>query len=131
VDGKWATGQPLHARGVYEWGLGKKVLKGQTWVRDGDKEYQRYESVFAWHPEKKSLYEISFAVDGSISEVLIESTDANTLRVGWVPFRPDKPQPVRQVIQFLDNDHFRWVAELQQGGEWKPLIDATWKRTRK
>src|SRR5579871_5442608 len=79
VDGKWAAGEPLHARGVYAWGLGKKILKAQTWVRDGDREYQRYESVLTWHPEKKSLYEITFAFDGSISEVLMASKDQDTL----------------------------------------------------
>ena len=60
-------------------------------VRDADKENQRYESVMAWHPEKKALYEITFAFDGAISEYLIESKDADTLHIGWEPFRADKP----------------------------------------
>ena len=38
-------------------------------------ESERYDAVMAWHPEKKSLYEITFAYDGSISEVLMESKD--------------------------------------------------------
>jgi len=63
VDGKWSDGQPLRARGVYQWGLGKKIMTAKTFVGDGDKEYQRYESVMAWHPEKKSLFQISFAFD--------------------------------------------------------------------
>jgi hypothetical protein len=131
VDGKWSSGEPLHARGVYQWGLDKKILKAQTWVRNGDQEYQRYESVLAWHPEKKSLYEITFSFDGGISEVLVETKDRDTLHIGWAPFRADKPQTVRQVIKFLDNDHFRWVAEIKQGTEWQQIIDATWKRVKK
>jgi hypothetical protein len=128
VDGKWSDGNSLHARGVYEWGLGKTILKAKTFVRDGDKEYQRYESVLAWHPEKKGLYEISFAFDGAISEYLIESKDADTLHFGWEPFHADKPSKVRQVIKFVDKDHFRWTVTLKDGDEWKQLIEATWKR---
>jgi hypothetical protein len=128
VDGKWANGESLHARSVYEWGLAKKILKARTYVMNGDKEYQRYEGVLAWHPEKMSLFEISFSFDGSISEYLIESTDKDTLRIGWQPFNPDKPPRVRQVLKFLDKDSFQWTVSLKDGDDWKPLIDATWKR---
>jgi len=57
VEGQWSTGEKLQARGVYQWGLGKKILKVQTFVMNGDKEYQRYESIMAWHPKKKCLYD--------------------------------------------------------------------------
>src|SRR5437016_7442244 len=50
VDAKWSDGSELHGRSVYEWGLGGKILKARTFVKDGDKEYQRYESTMAWHP---------------------------------------------------------------------------------
>jgi hypothetical protein len=128
VDGKWSDGSPLHARGVYAWGLGKHILTAKTFVQDGKKEYQRYEGVMAWHPEKKSLFQISFAFDGSLTETLIESKDKDTLHLGWTPFAEGKPSKVRQVIRFLDNDRFQWVVSLQEGDGWKQLIDATWKR---
>jgi hypothetical protein len=131
VDGKWSNGQGLHARGVYEWGLGKKILKAQTFVRNGDREYQRYESILAWHPERKCLFEITFAYDGAYTEVLVEAVDRDTLHIGWTPYHAGKPSKVRQTLQFLDDDHFRWVVQAQDGGQWKQLIDATWKRTRK
>ena len=104
MEGKWSNGQALHARSIYTWGLGKKILKAQTFVMDGQREYQRYEGVLAWHPEKKSLFEISFAFDGSLSEVLIESKDRDTLLIGWQPFHPDRPSKVRQTLKFLDQD---------------------------
>ena len=129
VDGKWSDGATLHARSVYTWGLGKKILKAQTFVMDGKREYQRYEGVLAWHPEKKSLFEISFAFDGSLSEYLIECADKDTFRIGWAPFSPDKPGRVRQVLKFLDNDRFQWVVQVKDGDNWKQIIDATWKRS--
>jgi hypothetical protein len=130
VDGKWADGAALHARTVYTWGLAKKIVHAKTFVMDGDKEYQRYEGVMAWHPEKKSLYQVSFAFDGSVTEVLMETKDKDTLNIGWTPFAEGKPSKVRQVIRFLDNDRFQWTVALQDGEQWKQLIDATWKRKR-
>jgi hypothetical protein len=128
VDGKWSDGSSLHARSVYTWSLGKKIMTAKTFVRNGDKEYQRYEGVLSWHPQKKSLFQISFSYDGSITETLIESKDANTLHIGFVPFTPGKPSPVRQVLRFLDNDRFQWTVSLKDGDGWKQLIHATWKR---
>jgi hypothetical protein len=46
VEGKWADGDSLKARSVYEWGLGKKILRARTYVMNGDKEYQRYEGFW-------------------------------------------------------------------------------------
>jgi hypothetical protein len=126
VDGRWADGSSLHARSVYEWGLNKRILKARTYVKDGEKEYQRYESVLAWHPDKKLLFEISFAFDGALSEYVVETAGKDTLRIGWTPFAADKPSRARQVIKFLDKDHFRWTVSLKEGDGWKQLIEAVW-----
>ena len=128
VEGQWSSGDKLQARGVYEWGLGKKILKARTFVGTGDKEYQRYESIMTWHPKKKCLYEITFAYDCNISEVVIEPKDRDTLLIGYTPFHADQPQNVRQVLKFKDNDHFVWTVLLKQGEEWKQIIEATWER---
>jgi hypothetical protein len=128
VDGKWSDGSRLRGRAVYEWGLGKKILRTKSFVMDGDREYQRYEGIFAWHPEKKSLYHVSFAFDGGMTETLVDVMDKDTLHLGWTPFVKDRPQAVRQTIRFLDDDRFGWVVELKKGDKWVQLIDATWKR---
>jgi hypothetical protein len=128
VEGQWSSGDKLRARGVYEWGLGKKILKARTFVMNGDKEYQRYESIMAWHPKKKCLYEITFAFDGHIGEVVIEPKDSDTFHIGYTPFQADEPSNVRQILKFKDKDHFQWIVSMKQGEEWKQLIDATWER---
>jgi hypothetical protein len=128
VEGKWSDGQTLLARTVYEWGLNKKLMKASTFVKDGKKEYQRYEGILAWHPEKKSLFQISFAFDGSISEVLMHAKDKDTYQIGFEPFTAGKPTKVRQTLRFLDNDRYQWQVFIQEGTDWKQIIDATWKR---
>jgi hypothetical protein len=128
VDGKWSSGDELHARAVYEWRLGKKIMTARTFVRDRGKEYQRYESILAWKPELKSLFQISFAFDGTITEVLVEPKGKDTLNIGFTPFTPNRESKVRQVIRFLDNDRFQWTVSLKAGDNWQQIIDATWKR---
>ena len=128
VEGQWSDGNKLRARGVYEWGLNHKILKAKTFVMNGEKEYQRYESIMAWHPRKKCLYQISFTYDGGISEVLMEPKDSDTIHVGFTPFHTDQPANIRQVLKFKDKDHFVWTVRMKQGDEWKQLIEATWVR---
>jgi len=100
-------------------------MKAKTFVTDGDREYQRYEAVMAWHPEKKCLYEVSFAFDGSVSEYRVDPKDRDTLHVASSRFREASRPNVRQIITFLDNDSYRWVILLKQGEEWKQIMDAT------
>ena len=126
VEGKWSNGDPLKARGVYEWGVGKKIISAKIFVTDKGKEYQRYESIMAWHPEKKSLYEITFSFDGSISEVLLDAKEKDAIHIGFTPFNKEKPDKLRQILRFTDKDHFVWTVSLQQGEQWTQIIEATW-----
>jgi hypothetical protein len=128
VQAKWSSGDSLEARGDYGWSLGKRILVTKTFVKDGGKEYQRYEGIMTWHPEKKSLYQVSFAYDGTISETLIEIKDKDTLQVGFKPFAEGKPSPVRQILRFLNHDAFQWTVLVNDGKEWQQIMDATWKR---
>jgi hypothetical protein len=131
VEGKWSDGTPLHARSVYTLGLNNKILTGRTFVTDPKKgEYQRYEGVMAWHPKKKSLFEISFAFNGEISEVLYDVVDKDTLHIGYRPFNEGDAQRVRQIIHFTGDDAFVWTVLLKQGDDWSKLIEATWHRKR-
>jgi hypothetical protein len=128
VEGKWAGGNALKARGVYDWSLEKKIISTKTFVMDKGKEHQLYQGIMAWHPKKKSLYLISFASDGQISEVIMETKEKDTIHIGYTPFHADQPQPVRQTLRFTDKDHFVWTVELKKGEEWTQLIQATWVR---
>jgi hypothetical protein len=131
LDGKWSDGNELHARAVYEFRLGGKILAARTFVKNGDSEYQRYESTMAWHPRKECLYEISFAFDGALTEHRIESKDDDTLLIDFTPFDAANPGKVRQTLHFVDRDHHTWKVELKSDSGWQTLIDATWVRKSK
>jgi hypothetical protein len=131
VHGKWNNGEELHARNVYEWGLGNKIVKSKTFVKTDKGEYQRYDAVMAWHPLKKSLFIISFSFDGTMTENLIEPKDADTFHIGFTPFHEGESSKVRQIIHFKDRDHFTWQVLLQNDKDWQEIITATWERKTK
>jgi hypothetical protein len=128
VDGKWSNGEALHARTIYEWRLGKKIMVTRTFVQDGKKEYQRYEGILAWHPQKKTQFQISFAYDGSMTESIVAPKGPDTLNLGFTPFALGQEPKVRQTLHFLDKDRFQWTVQLKMGDNWQQIIDATWKR---
>lgn len=132
VDGKWSDGSELHARAVYTRGVNNKIIVGKTFVKDPAKgEYQRYEGILAWHPKKKSLYEVSFAYNGDISEVLIDQPDKDTLHFGYRPFNDGDPAKVRQIIHFTGDDAFVWTVSLKTDSGWNKIMEATWHRKAK
>jgi hypothetical protein len=132
VDGKWSDGTVLHARATSAWGVNKKIIVEKMFVKDADKgEYQRYEGIMAWHPKKKSLFDISFVYSGEISEVLIDVADKDTLHIGYRPFHEGEPSNVRQIVHFIGNDAYEWTVLLKQGNDWTKIIQATWHRKAK
>lgn len=128
VDGRWSNGEELHARATYFWGLNKQIIQAKNWVRDGDKEYQRYETVMAWHAAKKSLVILSFPYNGGVWENRVEPANDDGLHIGWAPYNEGDSPSLRQTISFKGKDAFLWKVEGKQDGAWKPLIEATWKR---
>lgn len=132
IDAKWDSGQPLKARAIYSRELGGKHLRTQTFVKKDDgSEYQRYEGVMTWHPRRKSLVIYSFAYDGSVQENLAQTDDGKTFRVGFTPYDPGAPNPVRQTLTLVSPDAFDWTVEMRVGDsdQWQRLIKAQWKRT--
>jgi hypothetical protein len=128
IDGRWDSGEELHARSIYEWGLNKKFVKARTFVNNRGVDYQRYEAIFGFDPAKKSLYEVSFSFDGRMSEYTIEPKDASTLQIGWSPFGNGETPRIRQTIQFQDDNTFTWTVWMKDKGDWKRLIEGTWRR---
>lgn len=129
THGKWAQGGELHARGIYTWGLNRKLMHSKTFVKD-DKmgEYQRYEGVFYYKPQYKRVQMLEVAFNGALSESVLEVPDSNTLKFGYTDVSADKPSKVRQLITFTDNDTFVWKVELQSKEGWQQIIEATWRR---
>ncbi len=129
IDATWVDGSPLHARCEYRWGLNRKFLVCKTFVSAGTGEYQRYESIMAWHPEKKSLVSVDLAYNGQFSETVVELVDKHTLRQGYTDYIPGHASPARQEISFVDNDRHTWKVWVKDGsGEWSTIMDGMFVR---
>lgn len=133
VEGAWTSGDKLRARAIYSWGIGKKFIDGATFVIDNDtgKEYQRYDAVMGWHPEKRSLFQTSYAYDGSIGSGLFDASTKGVIRIGYTPFEGTEEPKIRQDLTFKGEEVFTWHVMMKnaQGG-WDTLIEADWKRVK-
>ncbi len=130
VHGTWSTGEPLHARTIYEIGVGGKFIRARTYaLRSDGTEYQRYESILGWNADAASLTFTSYTYNGSVTEGTITPTDADTLSYEWTKGSPSASGTIGQTIEFLSNDEARWIAWLEAEEGKQQLLDATWKRT--
>src|SRR5947207_2337234 len=64
INATWAGGNPLQARAVYEWGVGKKFVNAKTFVTTEKGEYQRYETIFGVKDGKLTAW--GFVFDGHV-----------------------------------------------------------------
>lgn len=128
IDATWEGGEPLKARNTAEWALDGKHLKWATYVNAPTGEYKRYEGFMTWNAQKKSLVEYSFAVTGEVSELRVSTDDLKTYRFGFSALPGNAEGKLRQTIQFLDADSYRWTAEFSGADGWKPIIDGVWRR---
>lgn len=133
VEGAWTSGDKLKARAVYSWGIGKKFIDAETFVINNDtgEEYQRYDAVMGWHPQKQSLFQTSYAYDGSIGSGLFDASTKDVIRIGYTPFEGTEEPKIRQDLTFKGEDVFTWHVMMKnaQGG-WDTLIEADWKRVK-
>jgi hypothetical protein len=129
INGRWTSGEELHARNVIDWGIAKKFITAKTFVKKEDgTEYQRYDAVFGFHPKKKCLFQISFTYAGDINETVIETAGEDALHIGWRPFDENEPSNVRQIIKFVGNDSYAWTVLVKDGNDWKKIMEGTWIR---
>lgn len=130
VRGTWSSGEPLHARTIYELGVGGRFIQARTYaVQDDGTEYQRYETLYGWNTGNETLTYTRYAADGNIAEGTITSTDADTLSYRGAKGSPSASGTIGQTIEFLSNDEARWIVWLETVEAKQQLIDATWNRT--
>jgi hypothetical protein len=125
-EGKWANGEPLKAREVFEWGLGKKFVNTRTWVtnNNGD-EYERYRSTFAVKDGKPVMYNFAYDGESSVDEVKVTGKVIDVRRSARTPAGE---MVIRQEIELTEKDKFRWRVWLDRDGESQQIIDGEWVR---
>ena len=130
VHGTWSNGEALHARTIYERGVGGKFVQAKSYsVGDDGTEYQRYETFYGWDTQDEALTFTTYTFNGSVTQGAITATDANKLAYEWTTGSPSASGTVAQTMEFLSPDEARWIVWLETEDGQQQLIDATWKRT--
>ena len=125
VDAKWASGQPLRARNVYEWGMGKKPVRVRTYVQGPKGEYQRYETYYCHDAKTGTIRSWGLNAAGARSEGMVR-VEGRRLHFEGEPTAGEPP--LFQWIERLDEMRFRWRAEVEKDGKRVRLIDAVYLR---
>lgn len=73
---------------TYEWGVNRKIMHSKSFAVNGEEKTLAYETVYAWHPQKKSLVSYSFGRDGTILDSVIESK-GDTLEFNFLAYGTD------------------------------------------
>jgi hypothetical protein len=129
IDTKWAAGNWLHARGVYDWGVGKKFVTVKTFVRKDDGgEYQRYETVFGVEDGKLTAWQ--FVVDGHAQKLVFDvDTAGKKFSNSHEVDQPEgKKAILHQSLELVEPHKMHWVVSIEQNGKNQPVMDGFWER---
>lgn len=129
IHATWTGGEALVARNINAWMVGGAHLSDQTFVGEAGKAYQRYQTIMSYDQKLGCLVSYSFAFDGKVSVVRVDTEDGKTFKFGFTPL-DEHESNVRQTITFDGPDTYRWVVEIRsQENQWTQIMDGTWKRS--
>lgn len=128
IDTTWKDGNPLKARDVYEWGVGKKFIVAKTFVQKPDgTEYQRYETIFGVQDGKLMAWE--FVFDGKTDSMEFQVDGKKLVCAKPMDAPAGKPKVIlHQSLELVDANSFRWKVAIEQDGKMNELMDGTWVR---
>jgi hypothetical protein len=128
INASWSGGQPLEGRQTFDWGIAKKFVVAKTYVKGKDgTEYQRYETFFGVKDKKLAAW--GFVFDGHVD--VTEFTVEGKKLTGTRPIAGADGAPggtLKQVIDLVKPDEFRWTVTIERDGQTQTLIDASWMR---
>lgn len=112
VGGQWRgtikllNGTTIHARHVFEWGLGGKILRSKTYGAFGENpERLVYEGFYTWHPQQKTIVFQEVAAYGATDEGTIEP-EGTALHYRWSQYSSEGVTVFKETLLFPDNDHY-------------------------
>lgn len=134
VGGEWhgklelVDGAVIRARHVFEWGLGRRILKSKTYGAVGDGPEQLvYEGVYGWHPEKKAIVFREFSAFNSVNEGTV-TPEGNALHYAWAEHSSKGVTEYRETLRFPDTDHYVSEGDRKTGDGWEKCVESAFRR---
>jgi len=128
VGGQWEStaklpdGRPIETRTVWSWGPARQSMRGRTYVRNGDEEVLQYETVIYWHPQRKRVESVTWALLGPVTRGT-GTIEGNKLTLE----QPAKQFPAMKSVwkpDPEDRDRYEGINFWKQGGEWREVMSA-------
>ena len=124
--GKWSSGEPLVAREVFTWGIGKKFINVKTYVTGPEGEYQRYEAMYGVKDGKLMSWSFTFDGKAETAEWKVEGKKWSASNAQKTP--DGASMIVHQSVELVEPNKFRWIVEIERDGQRTPLFDGFWVR---
>jgi hypothetical protein len=129
IDAKWAAkGDSFKGRQLVEPLLNGAFVSVRTWSSTaGAAESQRDITIYG--QQDGQLVQWVYTPDGQVRQTTASPTDDGSILFEWTKIDgKGKPLQLRQVINPVDANTYRWRTLMFKGGEWHTLIDGQWKR---
>ena len=129
AGGEWADGRPFYTRHVFEWGVGKRLLKVRSYAGSPEDETLLFESVYGWHPKHGALRMTSYASFGVVYEGSISKEEDGVFVQPYSGYGPGPSGAYVQEFRFLDADRYVWSSYETTEDERVLLVETTFERT--
>ena len=125
IDAKWHDGNKLNSTVTFEQGINPQVVKGLTYILDGNKKKNLiYETIYTHNPYTGKVNFVSYASWSELYEGTVESR-GNTLIFNWKAFSGEKVQDYRQTVEVLDDNRYQWEVFQKKEGDYEAMIKTT------
>jgi hypothetical protein len=130
IDGNWKDGRPIWAKNVYTVGMDGNFVMAKTFVREGgQKEYQRYLTIWRWDKDAEKVVAHGFTHDGTYSETesMIDLSDEGKPSVSSVTSTKGSPVAIQQTVKLIDENSYSWKVSTSATKD-AVIMDGVWKK---
>jgi hypothetical protein len=127
-EAKWANGEPMRTRIVYEYGVGERVIEVHSFVIDPAGDAKHVYDTFAYlHPRDGQIRFVSISNAGGVYDGTVSGT-RDQIIWEWSAYLGDRTAQYKQTLRMLNDDAYQWTVWQKAGEEWQQIIDAEIKR---
>jgi hypothetical protein len=133
AEGKWSNGGSFKQEQIYEWGVGKKIVKVQTFgTVDQQGSYGlRGEGIRAWDNKQKVMRFWEFDVFGGIT-IGTCGIDGNSFYYEYDYAANGKVRKFRDSWTKLNEDTYAYKVGIYEGEKWESVfLEAKFERIEK
>lgn len=129
VGGYWRIegGKPLNAYNLFEWGVGKRMVKFSSHLIEEQGTTLRAEGSFMWNPVQKQIVGRTMDAAGSLYDGVF-NTDGEIWTHDFTYFTANGPVQFHETWEFPNHDTYVWTLFQKTESGNKQAIQTTFRR---